>query len=482
MTLEFIDKNTYIHRPNYQTKETNSSKIKLNDVRTLTNNQENVYMFSSVAPIMNQPEDFHLFIDFVKQTPEIIAPIDALVKDEISGYEFEPIGDGDNKNLIKHAYEFAEANQLLQILRKMDNDKYIYGNGYLVIGQVTDMQIKSVINTDGYEYKDYDYKELREFVDELSYKNAKIQYLPASTVSIFVNDKFGEDVVYKQTVGTDSINFKKEEVLHFKDLDYDGKLFGHSRLMSVKSEIQTIWNIKDYLGRYFDNNGTPDLLFIAPKMVPGSPQHVDFKTQLKEIKKSENKRRNLLSTSELKVEKLNDINNTMPFGDLLDKYTSIISMTYNVPPTRIGISPQGAGEALTLTNQGYYRSVSSAQDYIDNLLNTQFFIPLLKVKIKLKRDYKEDEQREVTIQKSRLDILEQMLRNKLIKREDAGNLAIEFLGKKGITTPTDEEVEEENEQNLESQVQYMQGQKSKTDLLDESKKKANENKVPKKYK
>jgi hypothetical protein len=28
----------------------------------------------------------------------------------------------------------------------------------------------------------------------------------------------------------------------------------------------------------------------------------------------------------------------------------------------------------------------------------------------------------------------------------------------------------------------MQGQKSKTDLLDESKKKANENKVPKKYK
>ena len=249
----------------------------------------------------------------------------------------------------------------------------------------------------------------------------------------------------------------------------------------MKSEIQTIWNIKDYLGKFFDNNGTPDLLFIAPKMIPKSPQHEDFKAQLKDMKKMDNKRKNLLSTSDLKIERLNDINNNMPFQDLLNQYMSEISLAYDVPPTRIGL-PSGAGEGLTLTNQGYYRNVASKQEYIENILNTQLFIPLLGVRIRLKKDYKEDEQRDAAINKSKLDQLEQLLRNKLIKREDAGRIALNLLRLKGVKTPTDDEVIEEQEQEMETNVQYMQGQQSKTDLSDEPKKNANKNKTPKKYK
>jgi len=481
MTFEFIDRNTYIQRPIYETKDA-SSKLDLKDVKVLTNNTESIRFVPSSAPVISQPADYYLLIDYVEKTPVLSASIDALVNDEISGYEFEPIGDKENTTLIKHAYDFAEANNLLYVLRQMDNDKYIYGNGYLAISRVNDFQIKQMMNTDGYECKDYEFKEMRQFVDELSYKNVKLAYLPSTTVSIYVDDIYGEVVKYKQVVNQNSLDFDKADILHFKDLDYDGKLFGYSRIYGLKSEIQTIWNIKDYLGKFFDNNGTPDLLFIAPKMIPKSPQHEDFKAQLKDMKKMDNKRKNLLSTSDLKIERLNDINNNMPFQDLLNQYMSEISLAYDVPPTRIGLAPSGAGEGLTLTNQGYYRNVASKQEYIENILNTQLFIPLLGVRIRLKKDYKEDEQRDAAINKSKLDQLEQLLRNKLIKREDAGRIALNLLGLKGVKTPTDDEVLEEQEQEMETNIQYMQGQQSKTDLSDEPKKNANKNKTPKKYK
>jgi phage portal protein BeeE len=474
MTLEFIDRNTYIHRPNFENKSVSNSSGVLKEVKVLTNNEESLSIVPAGAPIVSQPTDYSLLIEYVKRTPELISPIDALVKDEISGFEFEPIEDGSELR-VKRAYEFAERNNLLDKLKKMDVDRYIYGNGFLVAGLVNETQIKSILNTNDYEVKDYELKELKDYVDELSYKNAIIQYLPATTVSIIVNDKFGRSVTYKQVVGLEHIDFTQDEVLHFKDLDYDGKLFGYSRIMSLKSEIQTIWNVKDYLGKYFDNNGTPDLLFIAPKLIPGSKQHLDFKEQLQNMKKMDHKRKNLLSTSEVKVERLNDLNTSMPFKDLIDKYTAINSMTYQVPATRIGVAGQGAGEGMNLTNQGYYRNVSSNQDYVENILNTQFFLPLLKVRLKLKRDYKEDELRQATINKSKLDVLEQMLRNNYIKREDAAKVALSYIGLDRLEIPTDEQL-------VDTQEQYMQGQKSKTDLLDEPQKKANKNKTPNQYK
>ena len=47
----------------------------------------------SSAPVISQPADYYLLIDYVEKTPVLSASIDALVNDEISGYEFEPIGD-----------------------------------------------------------------------------------------------------------------------------------------------------------------------------------------------------------------------------------------------------------------------------------------------------------------------------------------------------------------------------------------------------
>lgn len=156
-------------------------------------------------------------------------------------------------------------------------------------------------------------------------------------------------------------------------------------------------------------------------------------------------------------------------------------MTYQVPPTRIGVAGSANGEAVTLTNQGYYRNVSSRQDYLEEILNSQLFIPILGVKGKLRKDYKEDEQREVTIYKTKTDTIEQLLRLNLITREAAAKMAREYMNFLESDTPTDEEVAEQKEAELKSNM-YLQGQKSATDLKDAPQEHERKNKTPNKYK
>ena len=63
MTFEFIDRNTYIQRPIYETKDA-SSKLDLKDVKVLTNNTESIRFVPSSAPVISQPADYYLLIDY----------------------------------------------------------------------------------------------------------------------------------------------------------------------------------------------------------------------------------------------------------------------------------------------------------------------------------------------------------------------------------------------------------------------------------
>jgi hypothetical protein len=475
MVLKQLDKNTYIHRPNYEVK---SISNKLQPVRTLSNNEDYRTLVPLGSPIINQPINYWTLVEYVKKTPELISPIEALVTDTISEFEFELLNPNDSPKKLDYAREFCLRNHLLQQSRNAFRDRHIYGNGLLVINTVSDDEIKSVLNTNGYEYKetDYEFKEYRKFVDEISYKNAIIKYMPAVTVSAIPEDKFGEDIKYKQVVGTESMTFDAKDIIHFKDVEYDGKIYGYSRIYSLKSEIQMLWNAKDYLGRFFDNNGTPNILFIAPNMKPNSPDYNNFVKQVEDMKKAEHKQKNMLSTSELKVEKLNGMDDGMQFRELLDYVTSLIAMTYQVPPTRVGIAGSANGEAVTLTNQGYYRRVATDQDYFEEQMNSQFFIPYLGVRVKLKRDYKEDLQREAIINKTKLDAIEQLIRAKLITREAGAKLAARFMNFTEDEIPTDEEVEAEQ---VAESNQFMQGQQKKTNLEDAPQQHEKQNKKPK---
>ncbi len=479
MALTQIDKNTFIHRPTGYEQKSSSKKVKLRDVRVLSTD-DTIKTTISAIPTLTQPKDYYKLINFFKETPELISVILALVTDIVPGKYTITAIDGKSDTLAqKHARQFIEDNMLIQKLRMAIIDKFVYGNGFLVINKVDDSVITKCLDNPNYEVKElgYELKQLREFVDEVSYKNTKIQYLPAHHVSIYAEDDYGEKIKYKQTVSNKHIIFDSDEVIQFKDIPIDGKLFGYSRIYSIKSELQMLWAAKNYVGKFFDNNGTPSLAFVLENTKPGSDEYKSFVKQLEELKNAENKQRNMVFTNKVVVERLNDISKDMQFQGLMQYITSLVSMIYQVPLTRLGMSAGGNAEEATLTHQGYYRNISSQQDEFEEILNTQLFIPLLHCKIRFDREYKEDEIREISVLKTKLDILEQMVRNKFITTDAAGKQALGYLGLSEEYQPSEDEQKEND-----PQVQYMQGQMKKIDKEDEPAQNDKKNKTPTKYK
>ena len=483
MSLDKYDNNTYIHYGKFETKGRTPSVSKnikrITTTQPLSNNTDYLWLGRgiSTAAIVSQPDEYTKLMNYIKTSPELIAVITAFVTDILSdGHYFEG-----NESNVKQAEEFFSKNNMESTLYQWLVDVLIYGNGFLVKNFITETQIKSVFgNTYGFETKAMDdvLYEMKEFVDEIATKNMSLQYMPAFTVSIFSKDKFGNEIIYKQNVGTNSVQFDSSEVVHLKDIDLDGKLYGYSRIYSIKSELQTLAFTKDYFGLYFENNATPDKIFIGKNMKFNSEEHKDFVVQLQDLKKPENKRKNLLALSDIDVMDMNVSGNSKEFAELMKDYTSLIAMTYQMPPSRYGGTVKATAEEATLSNQGYYRNVSSWQDKVEVNLNRQLWLPIFDVKLKFNRNYKEDEQREVLIQKTKVDIVQQLLDKNLIKKDVVPKL----LGRSLNLEEKDFNTEEDE---LDTQVnpddKFMQRNFKDRDALDENERKEKINHTPKKY-
>jgi len=478
MVFVAIDRNSFIQRPvlmeSKESKPYYASNVKLtNNNSVLSNNLETNVFYGSSA-LINQPSGYRTLGNYIKVTPELLSIVSAYVTDILSdGFKF--INGPDFK--CERAMEFAQEQNLQQILYKWLMDYCTYGNGFLVTNFVTEEMVKSVIDVSAYEVKElgFNQMEVKSIIDETAYKNMLLQHLPAVTVSIYSDDKYGYNIKYKQTVGTYSEIFGQNEVIHIKDIDLDGKLWGHSRIYNVISEVQTLANAKDYLGQFFNNNGTPNMIFTFPNVEEGSKEYIDIVKQLKDLKRMENKQSNVIFTSDVKVDKLNDFKKDMEFEKLIKLYTSILAMTYQMPASRLGMTSGGNGEGITLTNQGYYRNISATQDKAEKILNNQLFRPIFGCDIKFNRSYKEDEVREAQIQKTKADVAVELINAGLITKRAA---AKEYgIPDENLPENIDEVIED-----TENNAQFMQGQKKPIELMDEPQKNDRKNKTPKKYK
>jgi len=447
--------------------DSNIKKIKDNQ-RVLVN--EDFGLNSSIKGnniLVNQPKGYGNLMFYFKINPEILAIVNAYVTDLVSdGITFK----GKEQN-VKNSEIFAEKVDYTEFLVQFLLDGYIQGNGMGVINFITDNDIHKFIGAKS-KYKaksDYFFKSARDFIYKNKYKYCNLQYLPASTVSVFSNDDYGNDVKYKQVVNLKTQTFDSSEVIHFKDIPIDGKLLGYSRLYAVKQELQILMNAKDYIGRFFDNNGTPSMIFIAKSLTYGTDTYNDFIKQLKSFKDAKNKNSNMVGLSDMEVIKLNDIAKDMQFKDLINKMTEICAMAFQMPPSRYGGSSKLTGEEATLANQGYQRSLFSDQNRIEKLFNKKLWKPLFNTEMVINKPYKEDLLRDANIQKMKTDVAQQRMDLNLITRE----VAADYLGIKKSDIPKEEDIEKPQS------PQFMQGQVKEDNVQDESTIHKNTNKVPK---
>lgn len=366
---------------------------------------------ASSAIISTVSSDRKKFWKYWKRTPELVAQTNAITTDILSdGYRF--IGAQIN---VDKAQRFAEDVLFDLLLEEFVSDSLVTGDSYLWKGAITQSDA-FIAAKEFYAEKDrrlgqktieYKAADFLSNLDEDTFGTKSLRFIPSTTMSINYQDKFGKSLVFTQDVNGQKAVFAPSEIVHMPFQKVNGETYGFSPVESIFSEMTLLATLKDYLGNFFANNGTPNFMFVLPKEITGSPNYVNLVSKLKEFKKIENKHGNLVFTGEINIQELNKFNKDMEFKNLAEYLTKVIAMVWQVPPSRYG-GKDSQGDT-SLTNQAYYRNIAHFQSKLEFILNTQLFNEF-KVKIRFNRSYKEDEIRESTIQKQKTDITEQRLK------------------------------------------------------------------------
>jgi len=363
------------------------------------------------SPISTKPENYNMFFNYFKRTPEIVSLVNAIITDILSdGYTIK----GKSKKKIKRTKDFLKANSFDLILEEFLFDAFITGNAYLWKGGVTETDAVKVADSLSKEFSFNNKEEARKEIllsilgDETALGVKKLRVVPSSTMNIHSMDKYGNVIKYVQVVGSERQEFSEEEIIQFQLMKLNGKLYGFTPLSSIISEITLLAALKDYTGNFFANNGTPDMMFVLPKEISGSKNHQNLISTLKEFKKIKNKHGNMVFTGEIDIKEINKFNKDMEFRSLAEYLTKIIAMVWRVPPSIYG----GSGDSAIdkgLSNQAYYRNIAHLQSKLEFILNTELFIDF-GTELKFNKTYKEDEVREVQIEQIKTSIAEQRMR------------------------------------------------------------------------
>lgn len=388
--------------------------------------------FSEFNP--NSPDNtFKTFIKWARKSPQLMGFLDIISTDMLSdGVEFKPINKSSGRNKVMNAKKFWAANSGINVAQETIYDLLITGIAYNWIGKISDKQLKEFCSTtlkninpeikeNDLEFKaDVIMKDIKDNSGDSLAK--KLRHVASSTVSINSNEY--EVLDYVQRVGVNTKKFSNDEILVFKLMPFDGKIYPYPPMESIMSEIYLLWLITQNYVSFFENGGKPDNVFILPKELAGSPNHKYLIETLKKYKKIQNKHGNLVFTGDLEIQKLMEIEHQMENKDLGLYLTSVIAMMYGIPVGRI---PMLVGKAATsgdsggLADTGYWRKISVWQSKMEAVYNRDLFIPFFGVEMKFRRGYLQDEVRETQNEMQKTSIVEQRMALGLWTAEDGGD-------------------------------------------------------------
>jgi HK97 family phage portal protein len=334
----------------------------------------------------------------LKQSPEVTACIEAIVED-IMADEWKYIG---SKSAIEKTKKFVLASNFYKILSNAIYDLLITGNAYILKLSVKEDQIKEILTQlDKSLAKEFGIQMKKEEVmlltQELTKSIKDLQLIKSSTVKINY-DKTGKVLSYQQNVKGETRAYLPKDVIHLSLINIGGEPYGFTPLEPLLSDIATLLFAKDYVGRYFENDGVPNFLFLMPEDNPDSRNYELLKTELKELKKKGDKFRNLALTGKIDVQQLQKFNKDMEFAKLIEHFTQVVLIGMGVPTYRINytISNQQQGSQVNRAYEGYYKKIGFIQNLLEHQLNKELFSNFL-VEMVFNRAYKIDEMREAQI-------------------------------------------------------------------------------------
>ncbi len=389
--------------------------------------------YSALSPY-SEDNTFKTFMKWARKSPQLLGFLNLIATDILSDeIEFIPL-DGNNssgRNKVIKARAFWDMNRGEDVTEETIYDFLLNGIGYNWIGKISPIEGKEFCMDSLRKVIPEEKEEVLEFKADQLYHRLyltnkdkfikKLRHVAASTMKINT-DKY-EVINYVQRVGTNLKEFKKDEIITFKMMPFDGKVYPFPPMEAILAEVYLLWLITQNYVSFFENGGKPDNVFILPKEIAGSKNHSYLINTLKKYKKIQNKHGNLVFTGDLTVEKLMDVEHQMENKDLGLYLVSVLAMFYGIPvgrlPFLVGKAAAG-GDSGGLADSGYWRKISVWQSKFEAGYNRELWGPYFGVKMKFRRGYLQDEVRETQTEMQRTQIAEQKLRLGLWTLEEAG--------------------------------------------------------------
>jgi hypothetical protein len=369
---------------------------------------------------------------WARRSPQLIGFLRIIANDILSDKrKFKPLSKESGRNKIIRAKQFWDINKGLEITEETIYDLLITGIGYNWVGKISDSQLKEfcceilTALDPGMEKKEFEYKsdmlfeELKQSAPDKMAK--KWRHVASSTMTMHTNEY--EVLKYIQRVGVNIKEFSPEEIMKFKLMPFDGKVFPYAPLESLLAEIYLLWMITQNYISFFENGGKPDNVFILPKELAGSKNHSYLIETLKKYKKIQNKHGNLVFTGDLTIEQLMKVEDQMENKDLSLYIVGVLAMFYNIPVARIPFlvgKSANNGDAGGIGDTGYWRMISVTQSKLEEVYNSELWRPFFGVELEFSRGYLQDEVRETQTEMQKTQIVEQRLNLGLITLEEAG--------------------------------------------------------------
>ena len=353
-------------------------------------------------------------MDWFKNRPELSSPITARVNDTIKEVDFlAPDGSPLGRNKRKQAEKFWTDNFANERLKSVWAEALVTGEAFAWKGKLKKAQVTSTVNRTvdsigkevGINLKEMKSLMYKKIMDEEDKITRVFDYVASSTVEVLHSEK--EITGYVQSVNAKSEKFTKEEIIHFKFMDIDGKINGYSPVEGLATELILIWFIKENMMAYMRNNGVPKKIFTLTEEIANSPNHEQVKQQLETFGAIQSRHGNLVLTGKVDVKDLEEKLKDLEYENLALYVTSNIAYAFQIPVSRIPYmigKAQSGGDAGGLAESGYWSMIEGDRLKIENLLNSQMLKPMGFI-IRFKKSHKIDDLRETQAMSMKSDAI-----------------------------------------------------------------------------
>jgi len=199
----------------------------------------------------------------------------------------------------------------------------------------------------------------------------KLHVLETTEMEV-ISDEHGEVYGYRQRKGgKDPVDFTLDEVIHFKWLEFGGRLFGMSQLKPLTNTIKTKFFAESYNKTKFQNY-SPRVAWMAKNA--SMDQMKDLISMLKAAKHEPHK--DIVIQGDIDFKPLIETNDDTNFIKLLEYLRTQILMTTQVPPIMLGLPDNSNRSNSDVQMRAFESNVKSLQRPVSFTITKKLF-PLL---------------------------------------------------------------------------------------------------------